>query len=193
VKNVGIIGVIAFAVLGFLLYRRAHSRSQIPKGPSSKSSQEVYLGLRNLALEGSRAKFNLVPTSTPTEPWGVVMDWGLTSGTASVLALSDGHASIYLSSSGGYLGGSESHESVRSAAKRMVAAAVESQSLTRATTEFPLPREGQVFFYLLTDAGVFTADASQKDLSSHVHPLSKLGDAAQEVIKEYRLVVGPGK
>ena len=70
----------------------------------------------------------------------------------------------------------------------MVAIAGEYQSQTHATTVHPLPQRGQVIFYLLTDAGLFTAAASQEDLSSHRHPLSKLGDAAQDVINQYRLI-----
>jgi hypothetical protein len=152
------------------------------------SPKDIYLGLRNLALQNSREKFNQAPTPTPTTPWGVMMDWGVPHGTATVVAFSDGGASIYLSNGGGFIGGGESHESVRSAAKKMVSAAIESQPQTHATSEYPLPQHGEVFFYMFTDAGVFTASASEKDLSSHNHSLSKLGDAAQEVIKQYRLI-----
>ena len=41
------------------------------------------------------------------------------------------HASIYFSSGGGFLGG-ESHESIRTAAKEMVAAAAECQPISQA-------------------------------------------------------------
>jgi hypothetical protein len=180
-----IIGFIVVAILGFSLYRRLHSRSQAAQQPAPK---DVYMGLRNLALQGSREKLNLAPTSSPTEPWEAIMDWGVPHATATIVAFSDGHASIYLSNGGGYLGGAESHESVRSAAKKMVAAAIECQSQTHATSDYPLPQQGEVFFYLLTDAGIFTASALQKDLSTHRHPLSRLGDAAQKVINEYRII-----
>jgi hypothetical protein len=113
------------------------------------------------------------------------MDWGISSGTTTVVALSDGNASVYLSSGGGYMGGAPSHASIREAAQRMVALAAESQTLMRATNDYPLPKSGEVIFYLLTDAGVFTTSASEEDLSSHRHPLSRLGDATQEIITEY--------
>jgi len=61
----------------------------------------------------------------------------------------------------------------------------------RATNSYPLTQSGQEIFYVLTDAGVFTASAYQEELSSHRHPLSKLGDAAQEVFTEYRLIQQP--
>ena len=116
------------------------------------------------------------------------MDWGVTQGTATVVAFSDGHASVYLSSGGGFLGGGENHEAVRNAAKHMVAAAAECQSLARPTTSYPLPGRARIILYFLTDAGVFTASASQEELAGHRSPLSKVGQAAQDVITQYRLL-----
>jgi hypothetical protein len=58
------------------------------------------------------------------------------------------------------------------------------------TETYPLPR-GHVTFYALTDAGVFTASASQDELSSHRHAFSKLADAAQDIITQYRLIQKP--
>jgi hypothetical protein len=183
-KIPAIIGLVILAAIGigFLI------RSRYPRRASPSSSPEVYLGLRAQILESSRSKSSLPPTSTSTEPWGVVMDWGVTEATASVVALSDGHASIYLSNGGGYLGGAQSHESIRKDAQKAVAAAKECRDQMRATTAYPLPSRGEVIFYLLTDEGVVTASASQEELSGHQHPLSKLGDAMQEIITEYRRI-----
>jgi len=150
--------------------------------------KDVYLGLRNMALGITREKAGLAATYAATEPWGVIMDWVVSNATATIVAFSNGHASIYLSTGGGFIGG-ESHESVRNAAKKMVAVAVECQPNTHAASEYPLPQnQGEVIFYLLTDAGIFTASASKEDLVNHRHPLSKLHDAAQGIITEYRLI-----
>ena len=116
------------------------------------------------------------------------MDWGIPAGSATVVAMADGNASVYLSGGGGFIGGSQSHETIRAAAKKTVEIAEEVQPLMRATTSYPLPQRGQVTFYLLTDAGVFTASAPDEDLRSHRSPLYKLGDAAQTIITEYRLI-----
>jgi hypothetical protein len=51
------------------------------------------------------------------------MDGGVDNGTVTVVAFSDGTASVYLSIGGGFIGG-KSHEAVRKAADQMVAAAV---------------------------------------------------------------------
>jgi hypothetical protein len=152
--------------------------------------KDVYLGLRNMALGITREKAGLGATYAPTEAWGVIMDWVVSNATATIVAFSNGHVSIYLSTGGGFIGG-ESHESVRNAGKKMVAVAGECQPHTHATAEYPLPQEqGEVLFYLLTDAGIFAASASTEDLDDHHHPLSKLHDAAQGIITEYRLIQG---
>jgi hypothetical protein len=183
-KIFAIIAAIIIVSLG--LSHILQGRSQKP-GESKSSPEDIYQGLRNLAFQNSRAKLGLPQPTKPTQPWGAIMDWGVTNGTATVVAYSDGSASVYLSSGGGYLGGF-SHESIRTAAQKMIAMAAESQSQTHATTVHPLPQRGQVIFYLLTDQGLFTANASQEELSSHRHPLSKLGDAAQDVITQYRII-----
>jgi hypothetical protein len=141
-----------------------------------------------MMLQGSRAKFGLPPASKPTEPYGVLMDWGIAAGTATVVAVADGNASVYLSSGGGFIGGGQSHDSIRTAAKKTVELASEVQPLMRLTTTYPLPQRGYVTFYVLTDAGVFTATASEDEMKTHKSPLYKLGDSAQTIITEYRMM-----
>jgi hypothetical protein len=81
--------------------------------------KDVYLGLRNLALRITREKTGLVATFVPTEPRDVViMDW--------VVSQGDGHSNRILQQArGGFIGGGESHESVRNAAKKMVVVTVD--------------------------------------------------------------------
>jgi hypothetical protein len=172
--------------VGFGLSRLLYGRMQ-KQAESKSASKDVYQGLRNSAFHTSRAQLGIPPTAAPTQPWGVIMDWGLAKGTATVVALSDGNASVYLSSGGGFIGGA-SHESIRQAAQKMVAIAAEYQPQTHTTKTYALPREAQVIFYFLTDVGAFTASASQEELSSSRHPLSKLGDAGQDIITQYRLI-----
>lgn len=155
-------------------------------GKSKPGKNDVYKGLRLQILQGSRKKFGLPPGVSRHEPWGVVMDWGMARGTATVTALSDGSASIYLSSGGGSIGGGQSHESIPVAAKNAVTIAAKLQPTMRATTRYPLPTQDQLIFYVLTDAGAFTESASVKDVSGHHHALSAVGDAIQAIITEYR-------
>ena len=114
------------------------------------------------------------------------MDLSLNRGTATVTALSDGNGSIYLSSGGGYIGG-VGKPAIHDAAHNFVRTAAEFQAGMKATTEFPLPETGQAKFYVLTDAGVFTASAVEDELNQRRDPLTKLFAAGQEVITQYRL------
>jgi hypothetical protein len=120
------------------------------------------------------------------------MDWGVEHGSATVVALSDGSASIYLSSGGGFIGG-QGQEPIRKAAQKAVSIAADFQAEMRATKTYPLPHSGEVIFYLLTDAGSFTASGPQDEMSGHQHRLSRLADAMQQIITEYREFRGSPK
>ncbi len=176
---------ILVAVAVVVLWLALRSRVQGGQAPAA-DPKDVYLGLRNQMLQGSRAKFSLPATSGAEEPWGIAMDWGVTNGTATVVALSDGSASAYLSSGGGFIGGI-GQEPIRKAAQNAVVVAREFKARMTATTAYPLPARGQVTLYALTDSGVFTAKGLQEDMSTRRDPFSKLGDAMQAIITEYRL------
>lgn len=148
----------------------------------------MYGELRGKALASSRKAFGLPPGTSPTEAWGVLMDVGFREGGSfTTVALMDGNASIYLSSGGGFIGG-YTHETVNKAARAMVAAAAKYQPEMRVTAAYPLPTGGETIFYVLTDAGVYTASASEQDLGEQTHPLYPLFYAGQEVITQYRLI-----
>jgi hypothetical protein len=114
------------------------------------------------------------------------MDWGMDSGTVTVVAMSDGSASIYLSSGGGSLGGI-GQEPIRNAAKKAVSLAGDVQPQMKEAKAFPLPATGQVQFYALTDAGVYAAGSSEADLRTGQSPFTNVGNAMQGVITEYRI------
>lgn len=187
--STGLILAIVAIVLVYLVMRsRRGAVAPEPQPSPPKASPEViYQGLRNMVLCGTRERFGLAQTSTPTEPWGIVMDWGVTNGTATVMALSDGSASIYLSGGGGYLGG-QKEESIRDAAHLAVRTAAEFQPQMKQTTEYALPASGEVIFYALTDAGTFTASARESELREADHPFLRLGNAMQNVITQYRIL-----
>jgi hypothetical protein len=181
------IAIAALAVLLLIvIVLRSRHRSTMLHSQSNSFPAKTYVDLRNLIFQGSRQKLSLPPTSTPTEPWGVAMDLSLSSGSATVTALSDGNASIYLSNGGGYIGG-VGKPAIHNAAQNFVRTAANFQAGMKAVTEFPLPESGEANFYILTDAGVFTASAPESDLGQPRHPLNKLFAAGQEVITQYRL------
>jgi hypothetical protein len=149
---------------------------------------DVYQKLRPPSLQASRAELGIPAMQTETQPWGVVMDGGIASGSATVVALSDGNASIYLSSAGGSIGGGWSREAIRKAALNAVAIAAEVQSILKPVTSIPVPAADQVVFYAITDARVFSGSAFVEDPRTHRHRPSRLGHAMQEIITRYEKI-----
>lgn len=162
-----------------------------PQTSTRSPGRDVYIGLRNQILNLPHDRCGLAATAGPNEPCAVLMDWGVNAGTATVGAVADGTVSIYLSSGGGSLGGGQSHAEIREAGRKFLDLARDGLSKMQKTTEYPLPGKRQAYFYVRTSTDVFTARASQEELSSHRHPLSALGDAAQEIITRYREIQSP--
>jgi hypothetical protein len=179
---------IVMVVLVISVWAVVRSRSRRSGGTATdkepSAAKNPYSDLRNQILQGSRSRFGIAPTSKPTEPWGVLMDINHGGMTLTVVAASDGSASLYFSNGGAYVGG-KAEEPIRRAAQRAVEVAEETQPLTHATATFPIPQQGEVIFYLLTDSGVYTVSTSEEDLNSTSHPLRRLGDAMQDVIGRY--------
>jgi hypothetical protein len=115
------------------------------------------------------------------------METGYPEGSATLVAMADGSASIYLSGGGGMIGGI-GHETIRNAAQHFVQLASLFQPQMKGTTDFPLPRKGETNFYILTDAGVFTASAPENELGENRHALSTLFHAGHAVIAEFLLL-----
>jgi hypothetical protein len=183
-----IVVISLFAIFSVTEFAAQQSSSGIsePSTKPIKDPKEMYPQLRNMMLQGSREKFSLPATSKRNEPWGVVMDWGVKNGTVTVVAMSDGSASVYFSSGGGYMGG-KGLEPVRLAAQKAVEISRVVELPRDPTTSYPLPETHGVFFYFLTDAGVFVCRTTEQELNSGNDPLRKTGDAIQEVISQFRL------
>lgn len=139
-----------------------------------------YLKMREQAL-----RFRL-PGLKENAVHAVLMDWFVGNGTATVVAVADGAASVYLSSGGGFTGGSESNTALRETALQAVQIAGRQRSLFRPIDDAVLPVAGEVLFYLTTSAGIHVAKADEDKLNVGTHQLTALGNAMQKIIMEYR-------
>ncbi len=117
----------------------------------------------------------------------MLMETGYEKGSATVVALADGSASIYLSNGAGFIGGHR-HEAIRRAAVALVREAALHVQGMQPTNAFPLPEGGHTAFYVLTDSGVFTGSGSERALGERRHALAPLFHAGQDVITQYRLI-----
>jgi hypothetical protein len=158
-----------------------------PAGARVERREHYYVALRHQALHRSRVELGLTKPFEATKPWGVLMETTDEEASVTVFALSDGNASIYLSTGGGFIGGA-GHEAVRHAAFNMVRVAGALVPLLSPTESFPLPNLGGTIFYLRTEAGMLTGVAMEDELRQRRHPLAPLYFAGQDVITQYRLV-----
>jgi hypothetical protein len=149
--------------------------------------------LRDSVLRTPPGELGFVSDSQFPDIYGVLVDWSLGDVVASILALRDGSASLYTTSTFGVIGGG-GHEAVRAAARHCVHVAADCLALSQAVTDFPLPTGDDAYLHLLTYAGVRRCVADLDDLSDGGDPASLLFEAAQEVLTQLRETVedGPG-
>ena len=176
--------ILPYCAAAMIRWRR---RSLELRAPESKQPN-TYLALRSQALNLKRPQASPTTPDQASDPWAVVMDWGVRAGTATVLAVSDGTASIYYSSGGGSIGGGYARQSIHDGALHAVSIAKRFLGSMQLTESFPLPETGGVAFHILTERGVFGAKASVELLSTNRHPLSELGNAMQAIITQYRIM-----
>jgi hypothetical protein len=176
--------ILPYCAAALIRWRR---RSQELRAPQPKRPN-TYHTLRDQILSLKRPQSNSLADDKQSDPWAVVMDWGVPTGVATVVAVSDGTASIYYSSGGGSIGGGYARPAIREAALHAVSIAGKFLDHMQITDSFPLPEPGGVVFYILTERGVFMAKAAVELLSKNLHPLAELGNDMQAIITEYRIL-----
>lgn len=154
-----------------------------PRSEESHKSAEAMKELRNKLLTSKPEEVGLSGEDAKAKVWGVLMDVSLTGGTATLVSIRDGTASLYTTSGGGMLGG----YTARDEAKAFVNEAEKSLKHMSPTKSFDYPSNGLVKFYVLTSDGVFTAEAKPDDMLEPGHDLSPLFRAANEVLTRLRL------
>ncbi len=152
----------------------------------SAGSSSPYGDLRDLILRTDARDLGF-DSSDPGRVFCVLTEIAHDEGTSTLVSLSDGTTSLYLSTGGGVIGGGE-HARVALLSKRVVAQAEAVLDLFEPTTRFPLPTAGSVRFQVLTLSGGYTAVAAPDDLIRGDVPLSKLFSAANDVLTELRLL-----
>lgn len=129
-------------------------------------------GLRLMALNAQLEAIRKEIPPTEHGVWGSVTDISREHGSATVVFLADGTASLYFSTGGGILGG-ESHESVRRAGANLLQCLERSFASFRTGAPGSLPTAGNVRFYVKARDGLFVSDeVSVDELASGHHALS---------------------
>ena|SRR2546421_3836007 len=154
--------------------------------PPKKMNADVMRELR-LKMLAAPAELGLKRTPEYPRACGVLMDWPIEAGTVTVVSLSTGDASIYSTGTFGVLGGI-GHETVRSAAKRLVKVGEKHYDDATPTKVYPYPKSGRVRFYLVCYDGVRTIEADLESVKTGKHKCSDLYAEAQRVITELRMI-----
>src|SRR3989338_7617071 len=146
-----------------------------------KGHPEEFAGLRKLALSAQATDF---PEKAGKHGvFGVLMETGYPEYTVTLATFMTGDASLYFSNVGGIL-----HETVRKAAIALNRRADEFILSCKKVTEFPMHGPGKTVFYILTQEGIYTAEALEKDIGNNRSLLSPLFAAGQDVITEFRII-----
>jgi hypothetical protein len=177
-------------VVGIILYVwNSNKQKPQPDGAPADSLQgdsvggNAYADLRTAALHATPQQLKLSLPAAGTVVFGIVMDWDLGSGIATVVSFQTGDASMYLSTGGGTIGGIQ-HESVRTAALRFVAAANESFALAKPSADSSGPAENGITFFFLTNRGRYMAREQMRNIESGKSPMLPLFEAGNDVISE---------
>ena len=145
-----------------------------------------YQGLRNLALSATSEQIGVQFPTDQTRIYGVIMDWDLDEGTATLVAFLSGDASLYLSSGGGVIGGS-GHDNVKQAAVAFIDKADKYLSKTIKTDSTPLPDKDGVKFYFLTNKGKFVGQEEMKNFENNSSQWLDLFEEGNKLITEIRI------
>lgn len=185
-----IIGAVLIIASGIFLACKPKNQSadkQEKTQTANKTEQQEnpFNDLRQMALSATPEQLGL-ETPDETEVFGIVMDWDLGDGIATVAAYETGDASMYLSSGGGVIGGGQ-HDNVRQAVFPYVQLGQGFLTKAEKTESTPLPDKDCVRFYLLTNKGIFYSQEKMKNIESENSDWLKLFEEANKVLTELRL------
>jgi hypothetical protein len=160
---------IVLALLGGLSFYFSQSKRKSTQGdriitatnqgdtiPKKKDNENVYNGLREMALNISPGELQLTMPDNQIKVYGILLDWHLGDGIATVICFLTGDASMYLSSGGGIIGAGK-HEKVSRETKKLVENAQKYLDKAKKTDSTPLPDRNRVNFYFLTNKGKYFA------------------------------------
>jgi hypothetical protein len=164
------------------MFRRR--RTNDDPGGSGKS-EDVYLGLRRLALESVANGLEL-PSAEHPDVSGVVVDVPSGGSFATIVALTDDTTSMYTSTGGGTLG-SGAHHQVAAATHRLLSAVQAQLEAFTSVDRGELPPPGSVRFHVLTATGSRFEDVPEDCFwGRSPHPLLPVIASAQEVVSAIR-------
>ncbi len=148
---------------------------------NTKPVDNPYNDLRQLAFNATTEQAQLAKTTAPNKVYGVIMDWDLPEGIATLVSFETGEASMYYSSGGGIIGGG-GHENVKKSVTEFILLAQSYLDKTFNTDTTLLPDKDCVKFYLLTPKGKFVAQDSMANIINESSPWLPFFEEGNKVI-----------
>lgn len=135
----------------------------------------------------ARALAFVDPDAPEGDLYGVLMEFGLEDGVATLAALGDGGVSVYFSGGGGFLGAGENDVVARSA-RRFAQTAMRfvEEDLAGHPSGLAFAEPGETKFFVLIGGIVLSFVASTRDLERGLHPLGPLHRAGHALLTEVR-------
>jgi hypothetical protein len=161
-------------------------RGFMGRGDASQG-KATYLGLRSMVFTLDPATVAVRPGSQVHGAWCAAVDFGLASGTATLVAIADGTVSMYASGGGGVIGAG-SHEAVWAVAERFLETAAGAAPFMHVVADVPpTPADGHVRLSVRTFEGTLSEDVSEEAVQRGRHELAPFYAAGQDLVTEIRL------
>lgn len=183
-----IVGLVIVGGLIYYLMTRKNSKTSDNNATQRtiESKDNPYMGLRGQIFAATPEQIGLT-TTADEKPYAIVMDMGMGGdGTATLVSIVDGNASMYLSTGGGVIGG-YAHETVRKAATDFVNMGQSYFSKMNPVDSFPLPKADNVRFYILTNKGKYSIEEEIQRIENDKSAWGQLFYEGNKVITELRL------
>jgi hypothetical protein len=148
----------------------------------------TYLGLRDMVFTVDPVTIEVSREGHVGPAWCALLEFGLTGGSATLLAIADGTVSFYTSTGSGVIGAGE-HAAVRVAAERFLEEASNAAVFMRAIGDIPsTPAPGHVAIHVRTFGETLSAEMAEDILQRGRHELAPLYAAGQDLLTEVRLL-----
>jgi len=147
---------------------------------------DSYRGLREQVFSLASGKVKGL-SATKEGIYAVLMETSYPDATFTLVAVSDGAASLYFSNGGGIIGAGE-HDLVRKEVFSLLSGVPEYLRQSENTSKTQLPKQDHTSFYFVTNKGVYTMDALEDDLGNNKHKFSPLFHQAHALITAIRQV-----
>lgn len=180
--------ILGLIIVGGLVYiLTTKNKNTDNKQNKVDPNNNPYNDLRNMALGANPNDLQLNLSDDKTELYGVVMDWDLGEGTATLVSFTTGDASLYLSSGGGFIGGG-GHDNVVKAINSFINKSNTYLGKATITETTPLPDKNGLTFYFLTNKGKYKATEQMQNIESEKSEWLDLFEEANKLITEIRIV-----